>query len=57
MLGESTQEDDEQPNVPEQSPISLLFCDSEEEVVKQIRVVYGGNRSQLARVRCPWCTS
>lgn len=45
----STQEDGEQPNVPEQSPISLLFCDSEEGV-KQIHVTDGGNRSQLARV-------
>ena len=38
------------PGEPDSLPLSLLFSDSEEEHVKQIRVTDGGSYSQLARV-------
>ena len=46
----SMQRDSEQLSPDEPSPVGLLFSDSEEEGVRQIRVVDGGSRSQLARV-------
>ena len=49
-LGNSRDAIVEQVDTQVQSPLSVLFSDSEEEVVKQLRVADSGSCSQLARV-------